>query len=117
MATWCGPCRESFAHVKPLQEYAKKNDIVLLYLSIDRPDDDAKMAQDGNSLWSDGRACACAGSFQKRIYDTFGNERGALSIPRCVIIGKDGKVKFAWAASPENMEELASQLAEASKEE
>ena len=39
------PLRESFAHVKPLQEYAKKNDIVLLYLSIDRPDDDANGAR------------------------------------------------------------------------
>lgn len=36
-ATWCGPCRASFAHVKPLQQYAKENDIVLLYVSIDRP--------------------------------------------------------------------------------
>ena len=24
-------------------------------------------------------------AFKKEIYDTFGNERGALSIPRCVI--------------------------------
>lgn len=27
-ATWCGPCRASFAYVKPLQEYAKANDII-----------------------------------------------------------------------------------------
>lgn len=36
-ATWCGPCRASFAHVKPLQEYAKANDIILLiFLSTAR---------------------------------------------------------------------------------
>ena len=116
-ATWCGPCRESFAHVKPLQEYAKKNDIVLLYLSIDRPDDDAKWRKMATHYDLMGEHVRAQEAFKKEIYDTFGNERGALSIPRCVIIGKDGKVKFAWAASPENMEELASQLAEASKEE
>jgi len=26
-ATWCGPCRDSFAFVKPLQEYAQEKDI------------------------------------------------------------------------------------------
>ena len=36
-ATWCGPCRASFAHIKPLQKYAAENDIVLLYVSIDTP--------------------------------------------------------------------------------
>ena len=41
-ATWCGPCRDSFAFVKPLQEYAQEKDIVLLYLSIDNPEAEEK---------------------------------------------------------------------------
>ena len=44
-----------------------------------------------------------------------GNAQKALSIPRCVIIGKDGEIKFKSAASPEDMEKLKSQLKEAAQ--
>ena len=55
--------------------------------------------------------------FKDEIYTTFGNEQRALSIPHCVIIGKDGEIKFKSAASPEDMEKLKVQLKEASQAE
>lgn len=112
-ATWCGPCRNSFAYVKPLQEYAKQHDdVVLLYLSIDRPSDDAKwrkMAAHYNLMGEHVRAQE---AFVKEIYKIFGDKRGALSIPRCVIFDKKGEIRFNVAASPENMEKLKGQLEE-----
>lgn len=56
-------------------------------------------------------------AFKDEIYTTFGNEQRALSIPHCVIIGKDGEIKFKSAASPEDMEKLKIQLKEASQAE
>lgn len=53
-------------------------------------------------------------AFKQEIYDTFGSN-GALYIPHCVIIGKDGKIRQKVAASPEKMEELKKQLEEAIK--
>ena len=54
-------------------------------------------------------------AFKDEIYTTFGNAQKALSIPHCVIIGKDGEIKFKSAASPEDMEKLKSQLKEAAQ--
>ena len=113
-ATWCGPCRDSFAHVKSLQEYAKEHDdVVLLYLSIDRPDDDAhwrKMAAHFDLM---GEHVRIQEAFRDEIYQTFGDKRGALAIPRCVIFDKKGEIRFSVAASPEDMKKLKDQLEEA----
>lgn len=114
-ATWCGPCRASFAYVKPLQEYAKANDIVLLYLSIDRPEEDAKWRKMAAHYDLMGEHVRVQEAFKDEIYTTFGNAQKALSIPHCVIIGKDGEIKFKSAASPEDMEKLKSQLKEAAQ--
>ncbi len=115
-ATWCGPCRNSFAYVKPLQEYAKRHDdVVLLYLSIDRQKDDAKWRKMAAYYDLMGDHVRMQEAFRDEIYKTFGDKRGALSIPRCVIFDKNGKIRFSVAASPENMETLKSQLEEAAK--
>lgn len=36
-ATWCGPCLGEFERKKPLMQFIKDKDIVLLYVSLDRP--------------------------------------------------------------------------------
>lgn len=113
-ATWCAPCRESFAYVQPLQEYAKEHDIVLLYLSIDRPEEKDKWKKMAAHYNLKGEHILVQEAFKQEIYDTFGN-KGALYIPHCVIFGKDGKVRYKVAASPEKMDELKKQLEEAGK--
>ena len=116
-ATWCGPCRASFAYVKPLQEYVKQHDdVVLLYLSVDRPEDDAKWRKMAASYDLLGDHIRIQEAFHDEIYKTFGNERGILAIPRYVIFDKSGKIYFNTAASPENMEALKSQLEQALKQ-
>ena len=113
-ATWCGPCRDSFAFVKPLQEYAQEKDIVLLYLSIDNPEAEEKWKKMAAHYDLKGEHIRIQEAFKQEIYDTFGSN-GALYIPHCVIIGKDGKIRQKVAASPEKMEELKKQLEEAIK--
>lgn len=114
-ATWCAPCRKSFAYIKPLQEYVKRHDdIVLLYLSIDRQKDDAKWHKMVASYGLMGEHIRIQDAFHSEIYKTFGDEHGVLSIPHYIIFDKSGKIHFNAAASPENMEELQSQLEEAS---
>ena len=111
-ATWCSPCRASFSHVKPLQEYAKEHDVVLLYISIDRPSDKDKWMKMANVYNLKGKHVILNEFFQQEIYDTFGNN-GSLHIPHCAIVNKKGELQFPVAASPENMDKLAAQLEEA----
>lgn len=113
-ATWCGPCRESFAFVKPLQDYAKEKDIVLLYLSIDRPEDEEKWKKMAVLYDLKGEHIRVQEAFNQEIYGTFGNN-GALYIPHYVIIDKEGKIRYKTAASPEKMDELRKQLDDAGK--
>ena len=110
-ATWCGPCRASFAHIKPLQEYAEQNDVVLLYLSIDRPEDDDKWRKMAAHYDLRGEHIRVQEAFKQEVFDTFGG--GTLSIPHHVVIDKEGEVRFKVAASPENMDTLKEQLEEA----
>ena len=113
-ATWCGPCRASFAHIAPLQEYAAANDVVLLYLSIDRPEDDEKWRKMAAHYNLKGEHVRGQEAFRQEIYDTFGH-KGALSIPRCVIFDKQGNIRFSTAASPEQWDKLKEQLQEAAR--
>lgn len=113
-ATWCGPCRASFAHVGPLQEYAAANDVVLLYLSIDRPEDDEKWRKMAAHYNLKGEHVRGQEAFHQEIYDTFGH-KGALSIPRCVIFDKQGNIRFSTAASPGQWDKLKEQLQEAAR--
>lgn len=115
-ATWCGPCRNSFAHVRPLQEYARQHDdVVLLYLSLDRPSEDDKWRKMAAHYDLMGEHVRAQESFVKEIYKIFGDKRGALAIPRCVIFDKNGEIRFNVAASPEDMEKLKGQLEEAGR--
>ena len=113
-ATWCGPCRASFAHIAPLQEYAAANDVVLLYLSIDRPEDDEKWRKMAAHYNLKGEHVRDQEAFHQEIYATFGHQ-GALSIPRCVIFDKQGNIRFSTAASPEHWDKLKEQLQEAAR--
>lgn len=113
-ATWCGPCRESFKYVKPLQKYAKENDVVLLYISIDRPTDKDKWKKMANHYDLKGEHFILNETIQPEIYDTFGH-KGGLYIPHCAIINKKGEIQFKTASSPEDMDKLMEQLKEAAQ--
>lgn len=113
-ATWCGPCRQSFAHVEPLQKYAGENDIVLLYVSIDRPTEVDLWKKMAGYYNLKGDHVIINEFFKMDIYNTFGNN-GGLYIPHCAIINKKGELQFKKAASPDEMDKLTEQLQEAGK--
>ena len=113
-ATWCGPCRASFAHIKPLQKYAAENDIVLLYVSIDTPQKAELWKKMTGHYNLKGEHVIINEAFKMEIYEKFGRN-GMLSIPHYAIVNKEGELQFPSAASPEDMDKLTEQLKEASK--
>lgn len=113
-ATWCGPCRASFAHIKPLQKYATENDIVLLYVSIDTPQKAELWKKMAGHYNLKGEHVIINEAFKMEIYEKFGRN-GMLSIPHYAIVNKEGELQFPSAASPEDMDKLTEQLKEASK--
>lgn len=113
-ATWCGPCRASFAHIKPLQKYAAENDIVLLYVSIDTPQKAELWKKMAGHYNLKGEHAIINETFKMEIYEKFGRN-GILSIPHYAIVNKKGELQFPSAASPEDMDKLTEQLKEASE--
>lgn len=109
-ATWCGPCKEMFGHVPAFKERAKALDIVYLYLSIDRPQEENIWRKSIPFYDLRGYHLLAGDELTKAVYRELGNERGILSIPRFLIIGKDGKIAVPDAAAPDQPEKLIEQL-------
>lgn len=92
-ATWCGPCRKSFEHVKPLQEYAVKNGIKLLYISVDEQDGiEEKWKNMVNYYGLKGHHVMINPDIKQELYSTFGNSDSILSIPCYAIIDRNGNL-------------------------
>lgn len=101
-ATWCGPCRKSFEHVKTLQEYAAENDIQLLYISVDEQDGiEDKWKNMVNYYDLKGHHVIINPDIKQEVYSTFGNSDGILSIPCYAVMNCKG-----------NLTVLGSELAE-----
>ncbi len=92
-ATWCGPCRKSFEHVKPIQEYASDNDIQLLYISVDEENDIEERWRNMVKYYNlKGHHLLINKDIKQEVYSTFGNENGILSIPCYAVIDSHGNL-------------------------
>lgn len=92
-ATWCGPCRKSFEHVKPIQEYASDNDIQLLYISVDEENDIEERWRNMVKYYNlKGHHLLINKDIKQEVYSTFGNENGILSIPCYAVIDRHGNL-------------------------
>lgn len=92
-ATWCGPCRESFTRIKPIQDYAREHGIVLLYISIDEGDDAdtnfRKLAKYYNLV---GHHVIVSPELKQDVFATYGNKNGIISIPHTALYDSEGRL-------------------------
>ena len=85
-ATWCGPCRAEMPSIQSVYDSLDHDKVVFVMLSIDAPENQAKVAryvQDRN--------------FTFPVYQPAGalpNQLHVPSIPTTFVIGKDGKIKL-----------------------
>lgn len=92
-ATWCGPCRESFTKIKPIQDYAREHGIVLLYISIDNDTNAViqvrKLAGYYNLL---GHHVIVSEELGPDVYKTYGNAKGYLTVPHTALYDSEGRL-------------------------
>jgi thiol-disulfide isomerase/thioredoxin len=108
-ATWCGPCKEEFAHKTELEAFAEKNGIISLFISIDKAEKEA--------LWK-----TMVKRYDLKGYNILLNttlyeqlkrllfSSNMVTIPRYFIIDKTGKIVVYDAKRPSEKEELFKQL-------
>jgi thiol-disulfide isomerase/thioredoxin len=109
-ASWCLPCRRQFENSKKLQEYFSGKQVEFLYISIDN----------SSAAWK--KACAEEGISQKQLNyllpdhdnSSFVKNLKISTIPKYIVIGKDGKI-FNSTLSEEINEETKKVIQEALK--
>ncbi|MBR6538715.1 MAG: TlpA family protein disulfide reductase [Bacteroides sp.] len=111
-ATWCGPCKEMFQYIPALKEKTEGMDIEYLYLSIDRPQAADTWRKTIPYYDLKGSHLLANETLTKAVYRELGNENGVLSIPRYLILNREGNIAVPYAASPDNPEEVVRQLEE-----
>ncbi len=115
-ATWCAPCKDEFKYKGALEKFCKGKDIEKVYISIDKNDKD-KSWQDAVSFYElGGHHIRASFDLIKDIRRRFANDNeGGISIPRYIIVNKEGKITEENAKRPSEKEELYKQLEEALK--
>ena len=85
-ATWCGPCMMEMPHLeKDLWKPLKKEGFVLVAVGREHSETEVKAFRDKNQF-----TFTFAADPKREIFGKFAKQ----SIPRCVLIGKDGHIKF-----------------------
>lgn len=108
-STYCVPCKEEFRYNASLQRLLKNRNVRLLYLSIDdeRRDDDWKNLIKYFKL--SGLHVRAADELRKDLSRTLGKDN-IMSIPRYLIIDKNGTIINNDAARPSDSIHLSRQI-------
>lgn len=87
-ASWCGPCRASFPHLRKAYE-ANKEKVEFISISLDKSDADWRKAMDEEKLpWT--QYCATP-TFSRAI----GKDYKIKAIPTFLLIDPDGRIVFS----------------------
>jgi thiol-disulfide isomerase/thioredoxin len=85
-ATWCGPCKQEMPHLeKDLWQPLQGKGLVLVSVGREHSEAEVKEFQTKN-----GYSFSFAADPKREIYGKFATQ----FIPRCILIGKDGHIKF-----------------------
>jgi thiol-disulfide isomerase/thioredoxin len=114
-ATWCGPCRKEFKHKgkQKLLAFAQKNDIILLYISGDRPEAENTWQNLVNDLKLSGYHIRMNEKMKESIRDKFSRpyKKGtSLFYPTYAIVNRQGEIVDKNAHRPSEGRKLISSL-------
>lgn len=108
-ATWCGPCHEEFQHKEELKKLLDSNNIVPVYISIDKEKDSIQwknMIKFYNLEGFHVRANDKLKAELRKIFD----KNGSLSIPWYILIDNNGEILKKHASRPSQIEKLDNEL-------
>lgn len=108
-ATWCGPCKAEFAHKDELKSLLEKNDVQILYISIDRDKDSVQwknMIKFYNLEGHHVRANKELDAELRKLFD----RNGSLSIPWYILTDNNGNIIKKHASRPSQLEKLEQEI-------
>ena len=108
-ATWCGPCKEEFAHAPRLHDLLEEAGYEMLYISVDRQRDAQKWEEMVAFYGLKGNHILAGEDFQKDLYTVYG-ENGSMAIPWNVIVDEQGNIVQLHAPRPSEYDSLKATL-------
>jgi thiol-disulfide isomerase/thioredoxin len=113
-ATWCGPCKGDFELQQPLKEFLKENDIDHVYVAIESGNNVEKWQAFLKKYDLRGYHAIANGQFQQdlKTHSALGYNGRGISVPKYLIINKDGQIVEGNAKRPSDGDALIQQIKE-----
>ncbi|MDN5200977.1 TlpA disulfide reductase family protein [Fulvivirgaceae bacterium BMA10] len=108
-ATWCGPCKQEFAHNKPLKDFLNEKGIEMLYVTIDKESRREKWKNMIKYYNLIGNHTFANGKLIKDIHNLYDAD-GSVAIPWYIIVDKQGNIAIKHAKKPSSKEALYEQI-------
>ena len=108
-AMWCGPCRQEFPYNKSLHEFLKKENIEMLYLSIDDEKLDKTWRKTAQNLGLKGYHYLITKNMYFSIWEQFYADK-KVSVPRYFLVEGNGTVLDDDMPRPSSMNKLYSRI-------
>ena len=109
-ATWCEPCREEFKYNAPLNSYLKTKNVAILYVSVDKPEQDSLWRKEIVNLNLKGKHVRASQALQNELSTLIWGAPGGFSIPHYLLFDRQGKLLLKDVAAPSNLIELKKQI-------
>src|ERR1700744_2042464 len=109
-ATWCDPCKEEFKHSDTLYRELKKRNIALLYLSLNTRVVESDWKADIAQYHLKGFHALANHELENSVTTMIWGAPGGFSIPRYLLIRRDGKILLSDALSPDHGAQLYRQI-------
>lgn len=109
-ATWCHPCVEEFKHKSVVQPFMDRDDIEVLYISIDKPEWEDRWRQSIKINDLEGYHFRAEQAFIMDMWNSIKGYEGA--IPRYILINRKGELFKNTASRPSDGEKLTKEIEE-----
>jgi len=108
-ATWCHSCRDEFKYKEALYKLLAKDDIAVLYISVDKDSHDEGWKKMIGHYGLKGYHIRVNKTLYKNLSDAFSNG-GGLALPWYFLVNNKGEIAVKYAAPPSDLEKLKTQL-------
>jgi thiol-disulfide isomerase/thioredoxin len=117
-ASWCRPCIEELKHNDQIDSFMKENNIVRLYIALEKLENDKTSQQRSIEIWQENvlKYNLSGYNYYVQLRSDFFRGitekimKGKLSLPRFAIIDANGIIVDRDATSPSKPEKLINQL-------
>ncbi|MBP8960294.1 MAG: TlpA family protein disulfide reductase [Bacteroidales bacterium] len=108
-ATWCGPCISEFKYKEDLKSLLQKNNVQILYISIDRDQDSVQWKNMIKFYNLEGFHLRANKELQTDLIKIFDNN-GSISIPWHILIDNNGTILKRHAKGPSQIMQLEEEI-------